>query len=388
MSLLACSTRSICCPSDTRWCALSSSSLGSSSSACARRRQSSPAVCPLLILCGGSVGHQPPRRTFDSSGLFCRLRSLSAEEEEGNKGRVKVTRSCADRYYVSAPPRPPAPDPSESRTYRGWSTPHVAFDALRRASLETLPLTHVPPAGYVEQSLIWWIHVHRWLWDRCFRPRFLHRALFLTALNPVPSHVASSVSGWRAVLGCRFSSPSDHRRLSSEFENRAMHSVIVSQLTTRGNPNEWRRLERLAFGVVYACQFILLLPLQAFCPALAFRLAAYCCEERTVLLTHCINDVDAGKVPNPEAPSSAVEYWGWNRVAGVSASPPPWDTRPPSSVADGIVSSELRPSVARADDTDDVARGMTLRDVLVLLRADEMVHRDVNHQLADAARRK
>ena len=77
-----------------------------------------------------------------------------------------------------------------------------------------------------------------------------------------------------------------------------------------------------------------------FFPKMAHRIVGYLEEEAVVSYTQFLEEIDAGKVENVPAPEIAKEYWGL-----------PDDAR--------------------------------LRDVVIVIRADEAEHRDTNHDFAN-----
>eukprot|EP01015_Nassula_variabilis_P000586 TRINITY_DN1030_c0_g1_i1.p1 TRINITY_DN1030_c0_g1~~TRINITY_DN1030_c0_g1_i1.p1 ORF type:complete len:118 (+),score=26.11 TRINITY_DN1030_c0_g1_i1:2-355(+) len=75
----------------------------------------------------------------------------------------------------------------------------------------------------------------------------------------------------------------------------------------------------------------------------AHRFVGYLEEEAVKTYTHCIKELDEGKLPhwtNLNAPQDAIKYWGLDQNA-------------------------------------------KFRDVLIAVRADECMHREVNHHFAD-----
>jgi len=72
----------------------------------------------------------------------------------------------------------------------------------------------------------------------------------------------------------------------------------------------------------------------------AHRFVGYLEEEAVVSYTHYLQELDEGRIENVPAPEIAKQYW-------------------------------------------ELASDARLRDVLLVVRDDEVEHRDVNHQLAD-----
>ena len=100
------------------------------------------------------------------------------------------------------------------------------------------------------------------------------------------------------------------------------------------------RLERLLILLVQGAFFNFFFLLYLMTPATAHRIVGYLEEEAVYSYTEYLAGVDKGTYPNVPAPQVAIDYW------------------------------KLAPSAL-------------LRDVIIVVRADEALHRDVNHQFAD-----
>jgi ubiquinol oxidase len=125
------------------------------------------------------------------------------------------------------------------------------------------------------------------------------------------------------------------RTLLDEAENERMHLMTFIAVA---KPNLFERiLVILAQGVFFNAFFVLYL----FAPRTAHRLVGYFEEEAVVSYTQYLEEIDAGRVPNPPAPELAIAYW-------------------------------------------KLPADATLRDVVIAVRADEAGHRDVNHAFADS----
>ncbi len=89
-------------------------------------------------------------------------------------------------------------------------------------------------------------------------------------------------------------------------------------------------------GVFFNCFFVLYL----FAPRTAHRIVGYFEEEAVVSYTQYLAEIEAGRHENTPAPRIAIDYWG-------------------------------------------LAPDARLREVVIVVRADEAGHRDVNHAFAD-----
>jgi ubiquinol oxidase len=124
------------------------------------------------------------------------------------------------------------------------------------------------------------------------------------------------------------------RTLLDEAENERMHLMTFIEIA---KPNLFERLLVLFVqGAFYNAFFLLYL----FSPKTAHRIVGYFEEEAVISYTSYLAEIDAGRHANVAAPAIAKRYW------------------------------QL---------PDDA----TLRDVVIVVRADEANHRDVNHGFAN-----
>ena len=125
------------------------------------------------------------------------------------------------------------------------------------------------------------------------------------------------------------------RLLLGEAENERMHLMTFIQIT---QPTGFERLLIwLAQGVFFNLYFLLYM----ISPKIAHRVVGYLEEEAVHSYTEYLAGVDNGTHANVPAPRIAIDYW------------------------------KLAPDAC-------------LRDVIVAVRADEIRHREVNHELAEA----
>jgi ubiquinol oxidase len=124
------------------------------------------------------------------------------------------------------------------------------------------------------------------------------------------------------------------RVLLDEAENERIHLMTFIEIA---RPT---RLERLLVVLVQGAFYHLFFWLYLFSPITAHRMVGYLEEEAVYSYTEYLAGVDDGTHPNVPAPQVAINYW-------------------------------------------KLAPGTLLRDVIVVIRADEAHHRDVNHQFAD-----
>ena len=192
---------------------------------------------------------------------------------------------------------------------------------------------HRQPAGWGDWFAYRLVKLMRFFADALFANRYGHRAVVLETVAAVPGMVAGALQHLRALRRME-SDEGWIRVLLDEAENERMHLmtfIVIAQPS---------RLERLlivlAQGVFYNLFFLLYL----LSPKSAHRMVGYLEEEAVYSYTEYLAGVDRGTYANVPAPQVALDYW------------------------------QLPP-------------GSLLRDVIVVIRADEARHRDVNHQFAD-----
>ncbi len=173
----------------------------------------------------------------------------------------------------------------------------------------------------------------RFFADTFFAKRYGHRAVVLETVAAVPGMVAGALQHLRALRRME----SDRgwiRTLLEEAENERMHLMTFVHIA---QPSTFERfLILLAQGIFYNFFFLVYL-----CsPKTAHRIVGYFEEEAVYSYTEYLAGIDDGTHENVPAPQVAIDYW--------KLSP---DSR--------------------------------LRDVILVVRADEAHHRDVNHQFAD-----
>jgi ubiquinol oxidase len=169
--------------------------------------------------------------------------------------------------------------------------------------------------------------------DTFFANRYGHRAVVLETVAAVPGMVAGNLQHLKAIRNMQ-SDGGWIRQLLDEAENERMHLMTFIQIA---QPSAFERgLIVLAQGIFYNLFFVLYL----ISSKTAHRLVGYFEEEAVYSYTEYLAGVDNGKYENVPAPQLAIDYW------------------------------KLSPDAR-------------LRDVILVVRDDEAVHRDVNHHFAD-----
>jgi len=172
----------------------------------------------------------------------------------------------------------------------------------------------------------------RFIADRFFARRYGHRAVVLETVAAVPGMVGATLQHLKCLRRM-----SDDRgwivTLLEEAENERMHLMTFIAII---RPS---RLERFVVKVVQGAFYNFFFLLYLVSPRTAHRVVGYFEEEAIHSYNEYLASIDAGREENVPAPAIAIEYW------------------------------KLAPDAR-------------LRDVVEAVRADEVLHRDVNHGFA------
>ena len=174
----------------------------------------------------------------------------------------------------------------------------------------------------------------RWFADTFFAKRYGHRAVVLETVAGVPGMVAGM---WNHLRSLRKMQPDERgwiKTLLEEAENERMHLMIFIEIA---KPNWFERL-LIMFAQFVFWHFYFIL--YVFFPKTAHRMVGYFEDQAVVSYTQYLEEIDAGRIENIEAPNIAKDYYSLDYDA-------------------------------------------TLRDVVIAVRADEQGHADVNHDMAD-----
>lgn len=166
-----------------------------------------------------------------------------------------------------------------------------------------------------------------------FGNRYGHHAVTLETVAAVPGMVAAFHRHFRSLR--RMERDRGHIPvLTEEAENEKFHLLIWLKVTTP------TRLERALVVAAQAVYVTFYSAAYALAPTFAHRLTGYLEEVAVQAYTDYLRAIDRGDIPNGPAPEIAKLYY-----------------RLPADA--------------------------TIRDVVLHVRADECMHRDVNHMLAD-----
>ena len=192
---------------------------------------------------------------------------------------------------------------------------------------------HHAPRDFRDHIALGFTKTLRFCADTFFAKRYGHRAIVLETVAAVPGMVGATINH----LKCLRRMCDDRgwiRTLMEEAENERMHLMTFIEVA---RPTLFERL--VVLGVQWAF-YLAFFALYLVSPRTAHRIVGYFEEEAVISYTLYLKEIDAGRSPNLPAPAIARHYW------------------------------------KLADDA-------TLRDVVLVVRADEAHHRDVNHGFAD-----
>ena len=204
-------------------------------------------------------------------------------------------------------------------------------------TLATAPLVdlsiHYPPANLSDRVALGVTRFLRLFADTFFAKRYGHRAVVLETVAAVPGMVGATLNH----LKCLRRMEDDRgwiRTLMDEAENERMHLMTFIEVC---KPTAFERFMVIAAQWVF---YLFFFGLYLIAPKTAHRLVGYFEEEAVISYTHYLAEIDEGRSPNVPAPAIAIRYWNLPATA-------------------------------------------TLRDVVLVVRADEAHHRDVNHGFAN-----
>jgi ubiquinol oxidase len=204
------------------------------------------------------------------------------------------------------------------------------------AAVTDIPLVdltvHHKPSDLRDHIALGFTKLLRFCADTFFAKRYGHRAIVLETVAAVPGMVGATANH----LKCLRRMCDDKgwiRTLMEEAENERMHLMTFIEIA---KPTLFERLVILSVQWAFYVAFFVLYLMSA---RTAHRIVGYFEEEAVISYTHYLKEIDEGRSANVPAPAIARHYWKL---------------------------------------PDDA----TLRDVVLVVRADEAHHRDVNHGFA------
>ena len=192
---------------------------------------------------------------------------------------------------------------------------------------------HREPSNLADRFALGVTRLLRFFADTFFAKRYGHRAIVLETVAAVPGMVGAMAIHLQS-LRRMVDDDGWIRKLMEEAENERMHLMTFIEVA---RPTALERLLILVAQWAFYVGFFLLYLVSR---RTAHRLVGYFEEEAVLSYTQYLEEIDAGRMPNVAAPAIAKRYW-------------------------------------------KLADNATLRDVVIVVRADEAHHRDVNHGLAN-----
>lgn len=193
---------------------------------------------------------------------------------------------------------------------------------------------HYEPKTFSDKVTRFVVHMAARGADLLFRKRYGHRAIVLETVAAIPGMVGGLLQHMKCL---RHIIRDDHgwiKTLVDEAENERIHLVVYSLIA---RPTIF---EHILIVIVQFFVYILYFLAYILSPRIAHRFVGYLEEEAVHSYTKYLEEIDAHPHQNVAAPDVAIRYW------------------------------KLPPDAH-------------LREVVIATRADEMVHRDVNHSFAN-----
>jgi ubiquinol oxidase len=201
----------------------------------------------------------------------------------------------------------------------------------------TTPLTdlkvHHQPHDFSDRIALGITRILRWCADTFFAERYGHRAVVLETVAAVPGMVGATLTHLRC-LRRMCDDKGWIRTLMDEAENERMHLMTFIEVA---KPTPFERAAIIGAQWIF---YLFFFGLYLVSSKTAHRVVGYFEEEAVISYTHYLAEIDEGRSANVPAPLIAKKYW---------------------SLPDNA----------------------TLRDVVLVVRADEAHHRDVNHGFAN-----
>ena len=192
---------------------------------------------------------------------------------------------------------------------------------------------HHAPRGLSDRVAFGFTKLLRFCADTFFAKRYGHRAVVLETVAAVPGMVGATINH----LACLRRMCDDKgwiKTLMDEAENERMHLMTFIEIS---KPTLFERFVIVSVQWVF---YLFFFALYLVSKKTAHRVVGYFEEEAVISYSHDLAEIDEGRSENVPAPEIAKRYWGLQ---------------------------------------DDAM----LRDVVLVVRADEAHHRDVNHGFAN-----
>jgi len=284
---------------------------------------------------GKDVGIDDEIETMGAAGKGIEAEKIIEKEDEAAIGmppeheieKLKEKGLVYSRYWGLSPAKFSRKDGSSWpwNSFRPWETytPDMSIDLKK----------HHVPKTFLDKFAYWTVKSLRFPTDVFFQRRYGCRAMMLETVAAVPGMVGGM------LLHCKSLRKFQHsagwiKALLEEAENERMHLMTFMEVA---QPKWYEKaLVFTVQGIFFNAYFLMYI----FSPKLAHRIVGYLEEEAIHSYTEFIKELDKGTIPNVPAPAIAIDYWR-------------------------------------------LPKDSTLRDVVLVVRADEAHHRDVNHFASD-----
>lgn len=269
-----------------------------------------------------------------------------------------ATAAVGVRYWSSLPPPPeekPLPEKSQTQNHHdakavvsywgvnpskitkedGSAWPWNCFKPWESYKADTSIDTtkHHIPVNFRDKFAYWTVQALKYPTHLFFQRRHISHAMLLETVAAVPGMVGGMLLHSKSLR--RFEHSGGWiKALLEEAENERMHLMTFIDIA---KPKWYERALVFAVqGVFVNAYFVAYVA----SPKLAHRIVGYLEEEAVNSYTEFLKDLDNGSFENGPAPAIAIDYWR-------------------------------------------LPQNATLRDVIVVIRADEAHHRDLNHYASD-----
>ncbi|XP_061352096.1 ubiquinol oxidase 1, mitochondrial-like [Gastrolobium bilobum] len=269
--------------------------------------------------------------------------TLAFSDKDNNEEKKRVDLSNSDHssaapgenkeqkgivsYWGIHPSRITKPDGTEWgwNCFKPWET--------YKSDLSIDLKKHHAPTTFLDKMAYWTVRTLRFPTDLFFQKRYGCRAMMLETVAAVPGMVGGMMLHFKSLR--RFEHSGGWiKALLEEAENERMHLMTFMEVS---KPTWYdRALVLIVQGIFFNAYFLGYM----LSPKFAHRVVGYLEEEAIYSYTEFLKELDKGNIENVPAPAIAKDYW----------------QLPPDS---------------------------TLRDVVMVVRADEAHHRDVNHFASD-----
>ncbi|PIA36670.1 hypothetical protein AQUCO_03300110v1 [Aquilegia coerulea] len=268
-----------------------------------------------------------------SSRYFSSVADQKKESKEENKSThevlndTKEEKAVVSSYWGVSRPSLTKEDGTEWpwNCFMPWET--------YKADLSIDLNKHHVPKTFLDKFAYRTVKLLRIPTDMFFQRRYGCHAMMLETVAAVPGMVGGMLLHLRSLR--RFQQSGGWiKALLEEAENERMHLMTMLELV---KPNWYERALVLTVqGVFFNAFFVLYI----ISPKLAHRIVGYLEEEAVHSYTEYLEAIETGEIENVPAPAIAIDYWRLPKDA-------------------------------------------TLKDVVIVIRADEAHHRDVNHFASD-----